>query len=397
MASRLRSALRPPRKLRFTRDGKWFVGMTILVGVGAVNTGNNLLYLLLGMMLGLIIVSGILSERVLRGLEVKRGASGDVFAGKAQRVRFEVTNTKRWFSSYSITVREHESRETRARRRIAIGLPGERPRRAKERQDEGDPGPPSALAIRIPPKKRILIHGETTFPRRGLYHYVGLDVETRFPFGFFEKSREVRQAHDVLVYPEIRRIGSVGLNDDPRVGEVQRQREGRSGDFFGLIEFRDGDDRRDVHWKVTARRGQLVKRLYERQDDEAIALYLLNWAPPAEGEAEERAYVDEVEEAIITLASIAAALTRAGRRFSVHSIDERVSEGSGAGQLQSVLRHLALLKVRRDAECPWLTPREGTPNILVAPRHSPHRVRSAFDQQAAPSRRDPVAPQEEAA
>ena len=46
-----------PRKLKFTREGKYFLGITLGVGFAAINTGNNLLYLLLGMMLSLIIVS----------------------------------------------------------------------------------------------------------------------------------------------------------------------------------------------------------------------------------------------------------------------------------------------------------------------------------------------------
>ena len=46
--------------------------MTLLVGFGAINTGNNLLYLLLGMMLALILLSGVLSETTLRKLRVRR-------------------------------------------------------------------------------------------------------------------------------------------------------------------------------------------------------------------------------------------------------------------------------------------------------------------------------------
>ena len=42
---------RPPRKLKFTREGKYFLGITLGVGFAAINTGNNLLYLLLGMLL----------------------------------------------------------------------------------------------------------------------------------------------------------------------------------------------------------------------------------------------------------------------------------------------------------------------------------------------------------
>ncbi len=54
---RIRTWWRPPRRLQFTREGKYFVGITIGVGFAAINTGNNLLYLLLGMMLSLIIVA----------------------------------------------------------------------------------------------------------------------------------------------------------------------------------------------------------------------------------------------------------------------------------------------------------------------------------------------------
>ena len=56
------SRRRPPRKLKFTREGKFFVGITLGVGFAAINTGNNLLYLLLGMLLSLIVLSGVMSE-----------------------------------------------------------------------------------------------------------------------------------------------------------------------------------------------------------------------------------------------------------------------------------------------------------------------------------------------
>ena len=50
-------SMKAPRKLKFTREGKFFVGITLGVGFAAINTGNNLLYLLLGMLLALIVVS----------------------------------------------------------------------------------------------------------------------------------------------------------------------------------------------------------------------------------------------------------------------------------------------------------------------------------------------------
>src|ERR1041384_4290983 len=64
--------LRPPRRLSFTREGRIIVILSVGVGFAAINTGNNLLYLLLGWLLSFIIASGILSEMTLKRLTVER-------------------------------------------------------------------------------------------------------------------------------------------------------------------------------------------------------------------------------------------------------------------------------------------------------------------------------------
>src|SRR5215471_17664118 len=91
-----------PRTLKFTREGKYFVGITIGVGFAAINTGNNLLYLLLGMMLSLIIASGILSEMSLRGLEVERLPPGRLHARRPVLMGIGLRNRKSRLPSFSI-------------------------------------------------------------------------------------------------------------------------------------------------------------------------------------------------------------------------------------------------------------------------------------------------------
>ncbi|MCB9508165.1 MAG: DUF58 domain-containing protein [Myxococcales bacterium] len=387
MARKLRDYIRPPRKLLFTRDGWWFVTMTVLVGFGAINTGNNLLYLLLGMMLGLVLVSGILSEWVLRDVRVSRLEFGDVFARTPTTARFELTNGKRWMSSFSLSVSEHEARATRARRRVAIGLPESPPARRKDREKEADPGPPRGLALRVPPRGAAIATGTVEFPVRGHYRYVGMDLATRFPFGFFEKIRPIRDPAEVLVYPEIRAGYGALVSDDPRDGELERQVEGRAGEFFGLREYRTGDDLRDVHWKVTARRGQLVRRLYDRRDDEAIAIHVLGWAPPASDPASERAAVGWAEEEIVAAASVCAEITRRGHRFSLHTCDQQVPEGAGPGQLQAALRTLALLQVRRDATPPPLPISANENRLLISSPITPAGIAAQFGTAVAATRR----------
>src|SRR5438128_967468 len=102
----LAKSMRPPRKIRVTREGKLFIGVTIGVGLAAINTGNNLLYLVLGLLLSLIILSGVLSEIALRGLEFRRRLPRRAFAGVPMLVEIEVRNTKRYAPSYSIEVED---------------------------------------------------------------------------------------------------------------------------------------------------------------------------------------------------------------------------------------------------------------------------------------------------
>jgi uncharacterized protein (DUF58 family) len=85
----------PPARLKFTREGKFFVGITLGVGFAAINTANNLLYLLLGMLLALIVVSGIMSELSLRDLTVVRRLPLRAQVGRAHLVEIEVFNHKR--------------------------------------------------------------------------------------------------------------------------------------------------------------------------------------------------------------------------------------------------------------------------------------------------------------
>lgn len=381
MALKLKELLQPPRKLRVTRDGRWFVFMTLLAGIAAVNTGNNLLYLLLGMMLGLIVLSGLLSELQLRGLEVRRLPSGELMARRPGGLGFEVYNTKRYLPSFSIQVSEHESRETQAMRRVALGLPPH-PKRARlwgGYKEDGDPGPPRALVIRVGARARATATALAELPRRGLYRFDGIDLVTRFPFGFFEKTRPIRSSGEVLVLPYLRRELSRALDDNHALGEELRAREGVGHEFFGLREFKEGDDPRDIHWKVSARRQQMVRRTYENEENVAVALYLYNHVSASLSGAALEVALESMEQAIEETAGLAARLARRGVRISLHTIDGHVPEGSGPGQVLTVLRHLGLLEIRRDEEVPLMVPGGSTLQVLIRTATTPEEVAASFE------------------
>src|SRR5258705_12520069 len=73
-------ARRPvPEGIRITKVGLWYILLTVLVAVAATNTGNNALYLVLAAMLGLLIVSGVVSRTNLRALAIGLEAPGELF------------------------------------------------------------------------------------------------------------------------------------------------------------------------------------------------------------------------------------------------------------------------------------------------------------------------------
>src|SRR5439155_14259560 len=72
--------LRPPRRLSPTRAGWCFFALTFGIGFAALNTGNNLLYLVLSLMLAFLVLSGVLSESALRGVVLRRRLSRELYA-----------------------------------------------------------------------------------------------------------------------------------------------------------------------------------------------------------------------------------------------------------------------------------------------------------------------------
>ncbi len=150
-----------PRKLKFTREGKYYVGITLGVGFAAINTGNNLLYLLLGMLISLMLVSGVMSELSLRDLTVTRRLPTRAQVGRAHLVEIEVYNHKKRVPSYAIEVEDLRASQ---------------------------PADKRCFFLKISPSSAQVAAYRRTPARRGRDRHTGFRIATRFPFGLFEKS-----------------------------------------------------------------------------------------------------------------------------------------------------------------------------------------------------------------
>ena len=354
--ARLRRRLRPPRRLSFTREGRLIVIMSVGVGFAAINTGNNLLYLLLGWLLSFIIASGILSEMTLKRLKVERRPPPRVFAGEPFLMEVVIQNAKDKRASFSIEVEDLVGTTPIDKRCYFLKIPAAKSQRTSYRH---------------------------TFARRGAYTLTGYRLATKFPFALFRKSRDVDAPLEIIVYPARVAVPRPAPKTTSR-GETTASRLGRRGEFFGLREGREGDDRRDVHWRSSARTGRLLVREYEDELARRVVIGVDNALPEAVRDAvtdgaltaDFEASVSAVERAISVAASLAASYLQVGWTVELCARGLHVPPGVGRIHEAKIARALALLPYVSDAVAfPALPPR--IESVLVIPRSVPAANRPA--------------------
>jgi uncharacterized protein (DUF58 family) len=334
--SRRRTARRARRWRGFggrfppTREGWWFLVATVFIGLGAVNAGLNLLFAIWGMMLFLVIASGVLSELGLGGLELRRSPPPVIHAGTPYLMGIALTNRKRRLPSFSVEV---------------------------EDLIEGRPIEKRCYFLKLPAGRTQETAYRHTIARRGRHRLSGFRLSTKFPFGLVQKSRDVVSPAEVIVYPALVPISPAALRGLPVLHGGSRQKwRSRDGDFFGLRDFRPGDDPRDIHWRTTARRG--VPFVRENEDDEGIeATVVLDNVAGAAPEA--------FEAAVSQAASFALELLGRGFRVSLVLRGATLAADTGPAQATRILRALALVEPAEAA----------TAQESRAPDHATVRVR----------------------
>ena len=290
-----------------TGVGIIYVVSVLLIGVAALNTGNNLLYVIVAAMLAAILVSGVASAIVLRELELDVRLPEQVFAGRPTLGKIVVRNRRRWLPSFSISVvplKQKHSKQWRWMPTTFAFPPGQPPAkqwvrlpdRQLRRVAGGPAAPPgifteSAYFPYIPPAAELSAELEICFPRRGRYQQNSFGLATRFPFAFLTKTRRVPLAREILVYPEVERTDEFFDVLPLITGEFETFARGRGDDLYLIREYMPEDSARHVDWKATAKSGSLKVREFSREDDRRLRLVFDN---PAPGSVSEQAYENAV-------------------------------------------------------------------------------------------------------
>ena len=323
------------RSVRCSSEGIRFILLALALGVAALNTANNLLYLLLAMLLSVIVVSGILSERCLKGLTICRSLPPHIFAGRPVTVGLRITNEKSRCPSFSLRVTE-----------------------AIENASMG-----KALHIlHLPPRTSMTRSYPLLVSRRGRHRMETINVMTCFPFSLFVKTAKIPVKAELVAYPNPGPLPQA-LQDELHAMGAERQaiQRGPGDSLYNLRDYSPGDDARNIHWKTSARQGRLVVRETETQDRRQVILALPTLRPRDGGNRKPRQHescdtdlreasiptkADEgFERALVLVASLAAYFHE--RDFAIRLVagNQDIPQGRGEDHLYRILRVLALCEI----------------------------------------------------
>ncbi len=210
-------------QVRPTSLGWAYLGGVLGVTIAAFNTGNNLLYVVLALLLAILVLQSVLAELNLRGVRVSRQLPGEVFAFEAAQGAFLVTKPNSRLPTFSL-----------------------------ELQEVGE-GQASGAALAVPSRGTLPVPVSWTFGTRGEVTLGALRVSSTFPFGLFSRHMDLDLPGTLLVYPRRGVRPTARMSADKRGTHGSAGRAGGEGDFQGLRPYQPGDPVRTIHWPNSAR------------------------------------------------------------------------------------------------------------------------------------------------
>jgi uncharacterized protein (DUF58 family) len=286
-----------------TRAGIVYIGITVLIGIAALNTGNNLLYIVVAALLAAILISGLASAVVLRGLHLDVRLPEHVFAGKPVLGRILVRNTRTALPAFSIRVVPSKTKpkrwmwepytfvvpSQRPGRKQWLRLPDRRFRRVTHVTKKARIFEDSAYFPFITAQREMAADLELRFEHRGRYEEDSFGLATRFPFAFLTKTRFLPLSREVIVYPPVQPTDAFFEVLPLITGEFESFVRGRGNDLYRIREYLPDDSARYVDWKASAKSGSLKVREFSREDERKLRIVFDNPQPGIAADTYEKA------------------------------------------------------------------------------------------------------------
>ena len=236
----------------------------LVMYLAATNSQANLLFLVCGLMFGVLLIAYAINRGVLRKLLIQRVFPEHAVVGHRTVLSYECKNAKHFWPSLSVLLRELDGGQAFIRTPVAYML-------------HAAPGMTAVVPTEVIPR------------RRGLCTFDRIEVLSTFPFGFLRRTRIVPQEENLLIYPALAKVAPALLRQcqSAQAGtQSARPRRGGQDEFYGIKEFRAGDNPRFIHWKRSASAGFLVAKEMTLIAPPCLVLLVDTQLPSAGGRVE---------------------------------------------------------------------------------------------------------------
>ncbi len=298
---------------KIEKIGFIYILISLGVGLSALNSGNNILYFIFSTMMIFLIISGILSTQNLKGIKINWKIPSYVFAQKKAYFKTEIFNRKRFFPSFSI--------------KLNLKVQG------LEESNE--------FLLFVGKREKEEILASKYFPRRGLWKITGYFISSTFPFSLFERKRFTEMNEEIIVYPKIIELYPFLPDELYSLGEIPSKSKGYEEDFFGLRDWRDGDDKKYIHWKVSAKKGKVIVKELAQPKKSFITLIVDPYLSEFSGFHGE----NQFEENISLCASLAYYFFNSKIPYKIVTLDYESEFDISESHFWDNLKALALLKI----------------------------------------------------
>jgi uncharacterized protein (DUF58 family) len=296
---------------RVTREGwLYFASLTVVV-FAALNTANNLLYMVLSALLAVLALSGWLSALNFRLVRMLVQIPARCYAGEPFPIRIQAYNGKWFFPTFSISVE-----------------------------------PATESAFRFSPfyvpliraRDHVAYTGQALVLKRGRYRIGRVRISSRYPFAFFLKQRDYPADAECICYPEIVPVEQMNLSSLDLRGRKPRFQRGAGHELYTIRDYVPSDSARHVHWKASAKAAALKTREYAAEESRRVTLAFDRFG--------QRADQEKFEQLVSHAASLAWHLAHEGTELDFIADDWRGSA------IEPILEYLALVDMSEAVEPP---------------------------------------------
>ncbi|AAC07440.1 DUF58 domain-containing protein [Aquifex aeolicus] len=281
-------------KVRVNRAGQLLILLTIFLGVAAANTANNGLYIVVSFLLAGMLISGVISLYNLKNIDVRIKFPEEVFAQTPTFATVSLRKNAR-YTSFLIKV--------------------------SNKIDE----------VIFPKVSREWVSEKIKFlfQKRGYYEKVKVKISSDFPFGMFRREYEKDVRIKLIVFPK-----PIPTTFNPKTmkeEEGEKQSSSVVKGYEEVKEIRDyvGEPMKLIHWKASARLGELKVKEMLTEEQNPIILSLDSVS-------------GDLETKLSKLTYLVLKLSKEGYSVGVKLGNKLIEPARGQEHVRQILKELAL-------------------------------------------------------